>query len=132
MRHAHRQRFRRLTGFSMSLVMMLFMACQGMAQASTLNPLLSANTVQTAMPDMPGCHQAEAAKLMQGCHTDCQHLDKALDTGNAAVVWFVATTSWPALNLPADNGNIIPVAALPFHDPVVDPPPTLRFHRFLE
>ncbi|HSC76481.1 MAG TPA: hypothetical protein VLB90_09635 [Pseudomonadales bacterium] len=132
MHFARRQRFRRLTGVSMSLVMLLFMACQGMAQASTLNQLASVNTVHAAMPDMPGCHQADAAKPVQECHTDCQHLDKAVDTGSATVVWFLATTSWPALNNFTDNRNIISVATWPFHDPVVDPPPTLRFHRFLE
>lgn len=132
MHFARCQRLRHLTGFFMSLVMLLFIACQGMAQASTLNPLISTHTVQTTMPDMPGCHQAEAAKPMQGCHTDCQHLDKALDTSTPTAVWFVATTSWPAVNNLADNRNVISVVALPFHDPVVDPPPTLRFHRFLE
>ena len=116
----------------MSLVILLFMACQGMAQASTLKLLASSNTVRTTMTDMPGCHQAEAAQPLKGCHTDCQHLDKALDTGNATVVWFVAAASWPALNNLADNRSAIPVAALPVHDPVVDPPPTLRYHRFLE
>lgn len=117
----------------MSLVMLLFMACQGMAQASTLNQLASSNTVHVAMADMPGCHQAEkAAQPMQGCHTDCQHLDKALDTGNATVAWIAGTTSWPALNHLVGNGNTIPAVSLAFHDPVVDPPPTLRFHRFLE
>lgn len=114
--------------------MLLFLACQGMAQASALD-VPSAKTqlaAHTTMAGMPGCHQAESAQPMQGCHTDCQHLDKALDTGNAAVVWFVATTSWPALNHLAGNSSTIPAVTLAFHDPVVDPPPTLRFHRFLE
>jgi hypothetical protein len=130
MRFARRQRLRRLTGFSMSLVMLLFLTCQGMATAGTIR----SGSVHpgVSMPAMPGCHLMQSMAKSPAGDSDCQHLVKAFDNGSTGLVWAHTPAALPAWASPAKTSTGIPASALPEHDPVVDPPPTLRLHRFLE
>ncbi|HQQ64459.1 MAG TPA: hypothetical protein PLF22_12935 [Pseudomonadales bacterium] len=108
--------------------LVLFLGCQGMALAAGL----SVPTVNTgkAMAGMSNCHQA--AKAVTGseksCHTDCSHIEKAFDNSGTVAVW--AVTPQPTWVAATPATRI--VTQFPPHDPIVDPPPTLRLHRFLE
>lgn len=139
MNRLRQQRTRNLTSLVMSLVVTLFLACQGMAMAGTveISNIAKPGTHHTAA--MPGCPlmtamaQADAANtnILQG-DSDCQHVIKAFDGGSTTgLVWAYTPIVLPSLTLQTETRISIPASALPAHDPIVDPPPTLRFHRFL-
>lgn len=137
MNRLRRQKTRTFTGLVMSLVVTLFLACQGMAMAGAveISTIAKSGTHPTAA--MPGCPlmkaiaQADAANTLQG-DSDCQHVIKAFDGGSTVgLVWAYTPIVLPALTVQTETRTGIPASALPAHDPIVDPPPTLRFHRFL-
>lgn len=136
MSRSHKAKARTLTSLVMSLVVTLFLACQGMAMAGTVNNSSAANDATSAkIGNMPGCHlmkgmSHDAASNPPG-DNDCQHIVKAFDGGNTAgLVWAYTPAILPSLT--TQTSTYILTSTLPSHDPVVDPPPTLRFHRFLE
>ncbi len=131
MKRLRRPVTRRLTSLAMSLVVALLLACQGMAMASTT----SAGSMHKSaeMAAMPGCHMMQSMAKSSAGDSDCQHIVKAFDGGGTAgLVWAYTPAALPAWAFQTESSTGIPVAALPAHDPVVDPPPTLRLHRFLE
>lgn len=132
MKRLRRPAARRFTSLAMSLVVMLLLACQGMAMAST--PDTGSVHKSTVMAAMPGCHLMQSmAKTPSASDSDCQHIVKAFDnSGTAGLVWAYAPAGLPSWTTHAETTAGIPPSALPEHDPVVDPPPTLRLHRFLE
>lgn len=131
MKRLHRPAARRFTSLAMSLVVMLLLACQGMAMAST--PGTDSVHKSTVMAAMPGCHMMQSMTKSSAGDSDCQHIVKAFDnSGTAGLVWAYAPAVLPSWTTHAETTAGIPTSALPAHDPVVDPPPTLRLHRFLE
>ncbi len=124
----------RATHLLMSVVLLLLLGCQGMAMASV--PNAGSKTGSARMENMPSCHLMElASKAPQATDGDCQHFVKAFNTSAATVLllWVPLPTALPSWARTADDAlRIAPIAYFPPHDPVVDPPPTLRLHRFLE
>ena len=131
MKRLRRPATRRLTSLAMSLVVTLLLACQGMAMAGTLS---AGNVHKSAMmPTMPGCHLMKSMAKSPAGGSDCQHIVKAFDGGGTAgLVWAYTPAAIPSLASHTESIAGIHSSALPAHDPVVDPPPTLRLHRFLE
>lgn len=115
----------------LSLIMVTFTVCQGMALAAM--PMGDApDQMQSAGMS---CHEevgTDPAMAKADCPNDCEHVVKASDPGPqfcplSQVVAFVAS-QWPDLSREAG----IQLAALPLHDPITDPPPAIRYHRFRE
>ena len=137
MNSLRRPQVRTFTSLVMSLVVTLFLACQGMAMAGAveISNIATSGTHPTAA--MPGCPlmkamaQADAANTLQS-DSDCQHVIKAFDGGTTnGLVWAYTPIVLPSLTRQTETCVGIPPSALRAHDPIVDPPPTLRFHRFL-
>lgn len=116
----------------LSLIMVTFTVCQGMALAAMPKGGMPVPMQSAGM----SCHEApgvDPAIAKPDCPSDCEHVVKASDSGPqfcplSQVVAFVAY-QWPDLSREA---GAIQLAALPLHDPITDPPPTLRYHRFRE
>ena len=103
MNRLRHQRTRTFTSLVMSLVVTLFIACQGMAMAGAveISSIAKSGTPPTAA--MPGCPlmkamaQADAANTLQG-DSDCQHVIKAFDGGSTTgLVWTYTPIALPSL-----------------------------------
>lgn len=127
---------RRRIALFLSLLMTVFLACQGMAQAALVGTALPASQHQPATMAM-SCHEskpADMAKSSPECPADCQHLDKASDSSSATLAALDHIVPVVAFMLPLTTADVgaIQLTSLSFIPPDPDPPATLRFHRFRE
>lgn len=127
---------RRRIALFLSLLMTVFLACQGMAQAAQVGTAMPMNSHQPATMTM-SCHEskpADMAKSAPECPADCQHLDKATDSSSASLVALDHIVPIIAFMLPLATADVgaIQLTSLSFIPPDPDPPATLRFHRFRE
>lgn len=112
-----------------SFLMMAFVFCQGMAQATV---------VASAMPQdhemaMMACHDGggSAASKVADCPSDCQHLDKAVDSGGHVLSALDYVPVLIGILLPpVDESSSRPMLAFSPPDSSSDPPLTIRFRRF--
>lgn len=112
-----------------SFLLMTFVFCQGMAQAATVASQLP----QKPSPVMASCHEdmAGTSQGVSGCPSDCQHLDKALDSFGQVLSFdyvpvLIGLLVWPS----ADETVSLPSMALSLPDPASDPPLAIRLQRF--
>lgn len=116
----------------LSLIMVTFTVCQGMALAA----IPGGNTqAQSQFADI-SCHEEQDAGITAvkaDCPSDCEHVVKASDSGPQfhPLIQVVAIVAMPWPDLSKEAGAI-QLASLPFHDPIADPPPVIRYHRFRE
>jgi hypothetical protein len=125
---------RRRIALFLSLLMTVFLACQGMAQAALVSAAMPVH--QPATMTM-SCHEskpADMAKSSPECPADCQHLDKATDSSSASLAALDHVVPIIAFMLPLATADVgaIQLTSLSFIPPDPDPPATLRFHRFRE
>lgn len=113
--------------FVISFLMMAFIFCQGMAQAA----VVASQLPQERSAGMMSCHD-EIAGTASGmeCPSDCQSLDKALDSSGQ----ILATLNYVPvligmLLLPTDEPSPR-FAALSPPDPSSDPPLAILLQRF--
>lgn len=129
MTRPHRQRL----ALFLSLILAAFVFCQGMAQAMTAAASLP---LSKPMPAAMSCHDGQPTQSGPtglACPSDCEYVVKASDSG-PQLSHLAAITAIVAFILPdvCREAGPIQLASLPLHNPVTDPPPTLRFHRFRE
>jgi hypothetical protein len=127
---------RRRIALFLSLLMTVFLACQGMAQAALVGTTLPASKHQSATMTM-SCHEAQPAGMAKSqpeCPADCQHLDKASDSSSASLAALDHIVPIIAFMLPLAKVDVgsIQLTSLSFTPPDPDPPATIRFHRFRE
>lgn len=112
-----------------SLLMMAFVFCQGMAQASVVAAALPQAREMAVM----SCHDGggSAASDVADCPGDCQHLDKAVDSGGhvPSALDYVPVLIGMLLP-PVDASLSRPLLAFSPPDSSSDPPLTIRFQRF--
>lgn len=116
----------------LSLIMVTFTVCQGMALAAIPGGDARAQSQSAGI----SCHEeqdAGTATVKTDCPSDCEHVVKASDSGPQfhPLIQAVAivSMSWPDL---MNEAGAIQLASLPLHDPITDPPPVIRYHRFRE
>lgn len=112
-----------------SFLLMTLVFCQGMAQAA----VVASQLPQKPSPVMASCHEemASTSQGASGCPSDCQHLDKALDSfGQVLPLDFVPVLigflAWPS----ADETVLLSRLASSPPDPASDPPLAIRLQRF--
>lgn len=114
-----------------SFLLMTFVFCQGMAQAS----VVASQLPQKPSPVMTSCHDDMASASQgaaSGCPSDCQHLDKALDSFGQVLATLdyvpilIGLLVWPS----ADETAASPSLAFSPPDPTSDPPLAIRLQRF--
>lgn len=112
-----------------SLLLMTLVFCQGMAQAA----VVASQLPQKPSPVMASCHEdmASTSQDAAGCPSDCQHLDKALDSFGQVlsldyVPVLIGFQVWPS----ADETVSLPSLASSPPDPASDPPLAIRLQRF--
>lgn len=115
----------------LSLIMVTFTVCQGMALAAVPDSMRS----DTAPMAGVSCHETSpqrASTALVDCPSDCNAVVKAVDPGpqflSLLPLVFIAI---PLPDLVQDAGPIY-LASLGQHAPVTDPPPDIRYHRFRE
>ncbi|MGB4344745.1 MAG: hypothetical protein WBJ03_14165 [Moraxellaceae bacterium] len=115
----------------LSLIMVTFTACQGMALAAVPDSMRSDSASMASM----SCHEAspqDTGAALTDCPSDCNAVVKASDSG--PLFQSLLPLVFIAFQLPdlAQEAGPIHVALLGLHDPVTDPPPDIRYHRFRE
>lgn len=113
--------------FVISFLMMAFVFCQGMAQAA----VVASQMPQERSAGMMSCHDevAGSASAME-CPSDCQSLDKALDSfGQVLATLDYVPILIGILLLPTEEPSPR-FAALSPPDTSSDPPLAIRFQRF--
>lgn len=115
----------------LSLVMVTFTVCQGMALAAVPDRMRS----ETAPTTEVSCHEASQQRTSTAnldCPSDCNAVVKAADHGPQFLS--LLPLVFIAIRLPdlVQEAGPIYLASLGQHAPVTDPPPDIRYHRFRE
>lgn len=115
----------------LSLIMVTFAVCQGMALAAVPNSMRSDSASMAEV----SCHEAPpqgTSTAPLDCPSDCNAVAKVADAGpqflSLLPLIFIAF-QFP--DLVQETGSIH-LASLGQHAPVTDPPPDIRYHRFRE
>ena len=116
----------------MSLVLMIFSICQVQAWAAAAVPV----PMQMAGMDMADCHGGQdqaASKPAMDCHSTCQHLPQSNDVSQKLPLPDVSPVLLAILQpFELSYGEYISTSSYRPPDPsVIDPPPSIRFQRFL-
>lgn len=109
-----------------SFLMMVFVFCQGMAQAA----VVASQLPQERSAGTMSCHD-DVAGTTSGmeCPSDCQGLDKALDSSGQVLATLHYVPVLIGILLPTAESSAR-VAALSPPDSSSDPPLAIRFQRF--
>lgn len=126
MKRIHRQRL----SLFMSLVLAIFTICQAQVMAA-----VGPAQPETSMSAMPGCHEAGDKTDTAGtdCATVCQHLSGHPDFAKQATSADASPLLLAFLQpFELSDAEYLPTSSYRSPDPsVIDPPPSIRFQRFL-
>lgn len=126
MSHALRQRL----ALFLSLIMVAFTVCQGMALAAVPDSMRSDSASMAGM----SCHETpprSTSTALVDCPSDCNAVVKAADAGPQFLSLLPLAFIAQLPDLVQEAGSIH-LASLGQHAPVTDPPPDIRYHRFRE
>ncbi|WP_156873775.1 hypothetical protein [Perlucidibaca piscinae] len=126
MKRIHRQRL----SLFMSLVLAIFTICQAQVMAA-----VGPTPAETSMSAMPDCHEAgdKTSTTETDCTTVCQHLSGHPDFAKQATS-VDASPLLLAFLQPFELSDAEYISSSSYRPPdpsVIDPPPSIRFQRFL-
>lgn len=129
--HGMTRSLRQRIALFLSVIMVTFTVCQGMALAAVPDSIHAEAASLAGMP----CHEAapqNSPAALTDCPSDCNAVVKASDSGPQFLS--LLPLVFIAFQLPdlIQTAGPISLASLGLYDPITDPPPDIRYHRFRE